>query len=42
MQATHYSTLINFRHALTDISNDGVGVQNKLGLEKEKSVANKH
>ena len=44
-QATYHlvltaSTLMNFRHALTDIGNDGVGIQSKLGLEKEKSVAN--
>ena len=46
MQATYHlvlttSVLMDFRHDLTDIGNGGEGIwHDKLGLEKEKSVAN--
>jgi hypothetical protein len=33
--------LTDFRHALANIGDDDVGVQNELGLERDKSVATK-
>ena len=33
--------LMDVRHALMNIGNDDVGIQNKLGLEREKSATTK-
>ena len=40
MQATYHlvlavSTLMDFRHALMDIGNDDVGIQDKFSLKRE-------
>ena len=45
-RAAHHLTLIastpvDFRHTLMNISNDVMGVQNELGLERDKSAATK-
>ena len=36
------NVLTDPRYALKNIGNDGVSVQNKFGLESDKSVATKH
>ena len=36
--ASAAGTLMNFRHVLMDVGNDGVCVQNELGLERGKSA----
>ena len=35
------TTLMEFRHALMNTGNDNMGIQNELGLERDKSVVTK-